>query len=49
MGFGVVSHLVVVTLWDVHADDVAVLLLLKKTLLVLRLENVPALLLQSLV
>ncbi len=49
MGFGVVAQLVVVSFGNVHVDDVSVLLLLEEPFLVLRLENVPALILQSLV
>ena len=40
--FGVVSYLVVVSFRNIHCDDVPVLLLLVKSFLVFRLENIPA-------
>ncbi len=49
MRLGMVSHLVIVSLRDVHADDVAVLLLLEEPFLVLGLEDVSVLVLESLV
>ena len=49
MRLGMVSHLVIVSLRDVHAVDVAVLLLLEEPFLVLGLEDVSALVLESLI
>jgi hypothetical protein len=48
VGFCVVTHLVIVAFGNVHCDDVSVLLLLEESLLVLRLEYVPLVVVQLL-
>lgn len=40
--FSIVSHLIVISFWNIHYDDISVLLFLIKSLVILRLENISA-------